>query len=62
MICFGLLIMYCEMQRPPAPPPASTYCQIAKPIYWDAADTRRSKEQIDTHNRVWKKLCRPAAK
>jgi hypothetical protein len=62
MICFGILVMVCELNGAPAPPPASTYCQIARPIYFSKDDTRQSKEQMDTHNRVWKKLCRPAAK
>lgn len=60
MMCFGLLIMFCQPQA--APPVADTYCQIAKPIYWDAADTRKTKEQIDTENRKWKKLCKPVTK
>lgn len=55
MMCFGLLIMFCQPQA--APPVADTYCQIAKPIYWDAADSRKTKEQIDTENRKYKKLC-----
>ena len=38
--------------------PASTYCQIARPITWAAADTRVTKQQIDVHNRAWKRLCR----
>jgi hypothetical protein len=57
MICFGILVMVCELTAAPAPPPASTYCQIAKPMYWSTADTRQTKEQIDTENRKWKKLC-----
>jgi hypothetical protein len=62
MLCFGLLIMFCEPQKPPAPPPASTYCQIkTKPVFFSPKDTRETKEQIDTENRVWKRLCRPSA-
>lgn len=58
--CFGLLfIMFCEPSGPKAPPPADTYCQIAKPIYFGSADTRKTKEQVDTHNRQWKALCAP---
>jgi hypothetical protein len=54
-LCIGMGIMFCQ---PPAdPPPVDSYCQISKPIYWDSADTRKTKEQVDTHNRVWKKLC-----
>jgi|1186.fasta_scaffold255545_2 hypothetical protein len=56
MICFGLLVMFCQPQAPlPVP---DTYCQIARPIYWSAADTRETKEQIDTENRKWKRFCK----
>lgn len=64
-ICFGIGIMICQPMdhQNPVPPPASTYCQIkTKPIRWHRTDTRETKEQIDSENRVWKKLCRPAAK
>lgn len=40
------------------PPPISSYCQIARPITWSAQDTRATKEKVDIHNRVWKRLCR----
>lgn len=40
----------------------ATFCQVAKPIYWTAADTRNTKEQADTHNRVGKELCGWGAK
>ena len=56
-LCFGLLVMFCQ---PPAAPPATagaTFCQTAKPLYWSAADTRRTKEQADIHNRKFKALC-----
>ncbi|TAK50222.1 MAG: hypothetical protein EPO23_03180 [Xanthobacteraceae bacterium] len=56
MWCVGLFVMWCGASQP-APIP-DTYCQIAKPIYWAASDTRATKEQVDTHNRVWKRLCR----
>jgi hypothetical protein len=55
-MCFGLFIMVCQVGKS-APPPASSYCDIAKPIYWSAQDTRATKEAIDTHNRVYKSLC-----
>jgi hypothetical protein len=55
MMCFGLIIMFCQPQA--APPVADTYCQIAKPIYWSAFDTRATKEQVDRENRKFKKLC-----
>ncbi len=55
-ICFGLLIMVCQANEP-APAPASSYCDIANPLTWNAQDTRKTKEGIDTHNRVYKRLC-----
>ncbi len=57
MICFGILVMYCQLNNAPIAP-ASDYCRIARPITWAAADTRRTKEQVDSHNRVWAKLCK----
>ena len=55
MICFGLLIMICQPQE--SPPPVDTYCEIAKPIYWSAGDTRKTKEQVDRENRKYKRFC-----
>jgi hypothetical protein len=55
MICFGLFIMFCQPQA--APPVVDTYCKNMRPIYWSAADTRATKEQIDTENRKYKRLC-----
>lgn len=56
MMCFGLIIMFCDL--PSAPPVSDTYCQIAKPIYWSAPDTRATKEQVDRENRKYKRLCK----
>jgi len=55
-ICFGLLIMFCE-PAPRATLDAASFCRTGQPIYWSGADTRATKEQIDAHNRVGKKLC-----
>lgn len=55
MLCFGLLIMWCSTNTPA--PVGSTFCQIAKPIYWHASDTRRTKEAIDLHNARGKQVC-----
>lgn len=53
--CIGFLVYFiCET---PQSPPDDTYCQIARPIFWSARDTRPTKLEIDTHNRVWKQLC-----
>ena len=57
MWCVGLLVMWCGQSMPSAADGA-TFCQIAQPLYWSKNDTRRTKEQADEHNRVWKKLCR----
>jgi len=54
--CFGLLIIFQCTQPSPAVP-SSTFCQIAKPIYWSATDTRQTKEQVDRHNAQWKRVC-----
>jgi hypothetical protein len=56
MLCFGILIMFCPQEPPKAPP--STYCQIAKPIYWSPQDTRKTKEQADRHNVQWNAVCK----
>jgi hypothetical protein len=56
MLCVGILVMYCNLPGQQAP--ASDYCRIARPITWAASDTRQTKEAIDSHNRVWTKLCR----
>lgn len=56
MICIGLIVMKCFL--PPAPVTAgATFCQLAKPIYWHAKDTRRTKEGADIHNAKGKRLC-----
>lgn len=57
MLCFGILVMVCQLQQQPVP---DTFCQIYDPVYWSASDTRKTKEQIDTNNRKWKRLCKPA--
>lgn len=54
--CLGFLIFF-QCQLPPTPPPADTYCQIARPIFFSKNDTRETKEQIDIANRKWKALC-----
>jgi hypothetical protein len=56
MLCIGILVMFCQ-QPAPAATAGAKFCDVAKPLYWAAADTRRSKEQADIHNRKWKQLC-----
>lgn len=57
MWCFGILVAYCVSAEAPPAPAGATFCQIAKPMYWSASDTRKTKEQADRHNRIGKKLC-----
>ena len=57
MWCFGLLVMFCQQPSPPAATAGAMFCQVAKPIYWTANDSRRTKEQADIHNRKGVKLC-----
>ena len=54
--CIGFLVFFsCSL---PERAPTESYCQIARPIHWSAADTRKTKEAVDTHNRVWKRVCK----
>jgi hypothetical protein len=53
--CIGFLFYFiCET---PPQPPDDTYCQIARPIFWSQKDSRATKIEVDTHNRIWKQLC-----
>lgn len=51
----GMLLGQMTCEQVGAPP--DTFCQIAKPFLWARTDTRLTKEQADTHNRIGKKLC-----
>ena len=54
MWCYGLLfVFYCGGVAP-----VDSYCAIAQPIYWSARDTRKTKEQVDRHNRVLQTVCK----
>jgi hypothetical protein len=57
LTCKGWAFVYVAITCQPAGAPPDTYCSIAKPIYWSGTDSRVTKEQVDRHNRVWKKLC-----
>lgn len=57
MACLGLIFFF-WCSSPQVHAPASNYCQITRPITWSSKDTRLTKEQVDTHNRTWKRLCR----
>jgi hypothetical protein len=54
---FLLPVAFCHHTEVAAPP-VSTFCSIARPITWVPEDTRITKEQIDAHNRTWKRLCK----
>lgn len=56
MLCLGFLFVF-QCQAAEVPPPAAPYCDIARPIYWSAKDTRATKEAADRENRKWKRLC-----
>ena len=56
MLCLGFLFVF-TCQAAEVPPSAAPYCDIARPIYWSAQDTRDTKEQADRENRKWKRLC-----
>lgn len=57
MTCTGFAFLFVQLTcTTPAPPP-DTYCQISRPILWSSKDTRLTKEAVDKHNRVWKRLC-----
>lgn len=62
LTCKGFAFLFVSMTCQPSGAPPDTYCSIAKPIYWSGADSRVTKEQVDRHNRVWKKLCGKAGK
>lgn len=34
-----------------------SFCQIAKPIYWDARDTDETIKQAKEHNAIGKNFC-----
>lgn len=58
LVAAACLLAACVHQRSdPAASSGATFCQVARPILWSAADTRRTKEQADAHNRKGKALC-----
>lgn len=64
MTCFGiaLVIFVGRCIDPNADAAAQRrveFCRTYTPVYWSAADTRKTKEQVDRNNRIWKALCSP---
>jgi hypothetical protein len=60
-LCATVLCACAKQQAEPAIAVAP-YCDVARPIYWSAKDTRITKEQADRENAKWKRLCGGAAK
>jgi hypothetical protein len=61
--CVGIAFFFADLTCTPVgqAPRAAAYCDVARPIYWAAADTRATKEQADRENAKWKRLCAKAA-
>ncbi len=60
MTCIGFAFFFVYMtctQTAPAPSGAS-FCSTYRPILWSAKDSRKTKEQADKMNRVYRKVCR----
>lgn len=58
--CKGFTFIYAELECEQPTPPATAgalFCQIYSPVRWSPSDTRGTKEQVDSLNRVWKRLC-----
>jgi hypothetical protein len=51
------LLCACAKEQPDLAVSAAPYCDVARPIYWSAKDTRATKEQADRENAKWKRLC-----
>jgi hypothetical protein len=52
-----VLLAACAKQQPEPAVAIAPYCDVARPIYWSAKDTRATKEQADRENAKWKRLC-----
>ena len=54
--CLGFLVFFqCQLPERAA---TDSFCSIYKPIHMSRHDTRKTKEQVDTPNRVWKRVCK----
>lgn len=58
-IGLGLILVMVECTQPslPAVTAGAKFCDVYKPVYWSKDDTRQTKEQTDSNNRVWKEIC-----
>jgi hypothetical protein len=52
-----VLLSACARQQAEPAVAVAPYCDVARPIYWSAHDTRTTKEQADRENAKWKRLC-----
>jgi hypothetical protein len=51
------LLSACAKQQADPAVAVAPYCEVARPVYWSAKDTRATKEQADRENAKWKRLC-----
>jgi hypothetical protein len=51
------VVSACAKQQSEPAIAVAPYCDVARPIYWSAKDTRPTKEQADRENAKWKRLC-----
>jgi hypothetical protein len=51
------LLSACAKQQADPAIAVAPYCEVARPVYWSAKDTRATKEQTDRENAKWKRLC-----
>lgn len=57
LTCYGLLVMFwCQAQEQRIP--VDSFCKLYNPVYLSHADTRETKEQVNTSNKIWKAICR----
>jgi hypothetical protein len=57
ILLYAVVLSACAKQQPEPALAVAPYCEVARPIYWSANDTRTTKEQADRENAKWKRLC-----
>jgi hypothetical protein len=57
VLVVSLLFCACAKQQAEPTIAVAPYCDVARPIYWSAGDSRATKEQADRENAKWKRLC-----
>lgn len=53
-LCFGILVMWCEPDKPTV---TREFCKVSKIIRPSRNDTAQTKRQILAHNRKYRRLC-----